>query len=368
MHSDYLDRKFIQQLNKHLELINNHIKPMKYKSNLTRHLIHQTFININQRYELRNNYYHRKFPLLLHDLCLIKSNKNYFQLIEKQYYHSTQFYKKILNIQSITNIEQYQQQFEQSNKCLNDLKHFVKQYENDIDQLKEKIMEQNKQINLYSNNLFQIQFNRNQIQSNIQQLKQQILFEKQLYNEIKQSFISNPKLTLKINDINPQKIIGKKQQNQNPTLNNDFLHQFHTEYNRLSTQMTQIKLNIEQKSIDLLSLQSEFDIDRTVLNVNDMNFTKSKDQSLLLPTTTTTTDTKDTHHQSALLINRFNKNIIQSELRQLPIECVRKSEYTKSKSRKSKANYQVFLTIFKHRNSRSNVCATNRKRATSVIV
>jgi hypothetical protein len=307
---DNIDIKFIQQLNKRFESIINYIQSIKDNSTSTNNLINQIFIDLNQRYEIRNNYYHRTFPILLQDLCLIESNKKHFQLIEKQHYHTKQLYKRLFNIQSLTNIEQYHQQYEQSIKYLNELKNIVYQYEYDINQLKEKLILQNKQINFYSNNLFQIYFQQNQIQSNIEQLKQQILFEKQLYNQTKQHFIYNPKLTYKIDD--------EKNLQQQIILNNN-----------LQNQIIQIKFNIEQQSIDLLTLQFQLYIYYKILNRNDQPS---------LVSTTTTKNTEEIRHQSDLLINNVNENMIHL---QQPIESIRKSRKSKEKCNVLFLNIQV---------------------------
>jgi hypothetical protein len=304
---DNIDIKSIELLNKSFELLINYIKSIKDNSNFTNNLINQIY----QRYELRNNYYHRKYPLLLHDLCLIKSTKKHFQLIANQHYHSKQFFKKIFNIQSLSDIEQYHQQYEQSIKFLNELKNMIHQYEYDINELKQKFNEQNKQINVYLNNLFQIQFEQNHIQTNIQQLKQQILFEQRLYHQIKQQ----SKQIFQTNHINLQQQI---------TLNNELQNQVHTEYNNLFIQIAQIKFNIEQQSIDLLLLQFELYIYHTIFN------RESKDQSIK-------TNTKEIHRQSVPVLN-----IIHSE-QQIPIKSINKSECTKFKSRKSNAKYNIFL-------------------------
>jgi len=303
---DNIDIKFIQQLNKRLELIINYIQSIKNNSNSTNNLINQIYIDLNQRYELRNNYYHRKFPILLHDLCLIKSTKEHFQFIEKQHYHTKQFYKKLFNIQSLSNIEQYHQQYEQSIEYLNEYKNIVDEYEYNIDQLKEKLIEQNKQINIYLNNLFEIYFQQTQIQSNIQQLKQEILFEKRLYNQTKQHFIYNPKQTFKIDDENPQQQI---------ILNNN-----------LQNQIILIKFNIEQQSIDLLTLQFQLYIYHKILHMNN--------QPSPVPTTK---NTEEIQHQSVVLINKVNENMIHPQQ-----ESISKAECIKFKSRKSKEKCNVF--------------------------
>jgi hypothetical protein len=313
-----IDEIFLEQLKQRFEFIVHHIKSTNENSNEINQLIKQIRADLYQRIELRNNYYHRKFSLLLHDLCLIISNKKHFQLIEKQYYHSKQFYQKIFNIQSLVNIDQYHQQYEQSKKCLYELKILVQQYENDLEQLKQKILEQNKQINVYSTNLFQIKFEQNQILSNIQQLKQRIRFEKQLHT-----------FTLKSNE--------------ESILNNDLENQLHTEYINLCTQITEIKFNIEQKSIDLLPLQFELYIYHSILNVNDIYSMKLKDQPLLLPRITT--NTEQIHQQSAIIINKIKETIVQSTLQQLPIEMISESNDKKIKSEKSNGKYILNIPL-----------------------
>jgi len=325
----------MQQLSKRLEVIRDHIKSFNHKTNSTNNLVRKIRHDLIQRYELRNNYYHRNLPLLLHDLCFIKSRKKYFQLKEKQHYQSIQFYKKVFNIQSSSTIEQLQQ----SIQYLHEIKNDVHQYENDIKRLQQELIQQNNQINLYSNNLFQIQFEQNLIQSDIKQLKQKIRFEKQFYHE--QKLVLDSKLTFKI-DENILQETYQTLTNQETTLNNYLqtiknlnqhqLDQFHTEYTHLSTQITQINFDIEQKSIDLLPLQSELQAYRTILNMNESNLTVSKGRPLLIPTI---------NRQSTSLINKFNTNIVRPEQQLLPLESITTTEWTKCKSKKSKAIHDV---------------------------
>ncbi|CAF4327305.1 unnamed protein product, partial [Adineta steineri] len=95
-----IDIKFIQQLNKRLELFINNIKSFTDNRNLTNKQVNDIRIDLIQRYELRNNYYHQKFLSILDDLSNLKSRKKYFHLIEIQHHQSIQFYKKLFNIQS----------------------------------------------------------------------------------------------------------------------------------------------------------------------------------------------------------------------------------------------------------------------------
>jgi archaellum component FlaC len=272
---DNLDIKSIQQLNKRLELLLEHIKSIKSNSNVTNNLIIQIRIDLHQRYQLRNNYYHRKYPLVLRDLSRIKSTKTSFQLIEKHHSQSIQFFKKSFN----SNIQSYHHQFEQSNKYLTELKTTVNQYENDINQLKQELIDQTNQIYLHSNNLFQIQYEQNQIQSTIKQLKQQILFEKELH------------------------------QQEIPIDNN---------LQNLLTQITQIEFSIKQKRFELLPLQFKADVYRTLINTN-------KTRTVLVPTT----NTEEINHQPALLINKIDENKSKSNQQQLPIEFDIKSKKSK---------------------------------------
>ncbi|CAF0821918.1 unnamed protein product [Adineta steineri] len=305
-----IDIKFIQQLNKRLELVINNIKSFTDNTNLTNKQFNDIRIDLIERYELRNDFYHQKFLSILDDLSNIKSRKKYFHLIEIQHHQSIQFYKKLFNIQSSSssNIEQYHQQLHQSIQYLNELKTNVNDYENNIDYLKQELIKQNNQIYLYSNHLFQIQYEQNQIQSNIKQLKQQILFEKQYYYE--------------------QKLICLQSIE---NLNQNQLNKFLNEYNHLSTHITEINIDIEQKSLDLLSLQSNDDLQ--AYHINENNFIIPNYRPLLVPTTI---KSQDIHHQSSVLINKFDKNIMHSQQQQLPIESIGKIERIKFKSEKSK--------------------------------
>ncbi|CAF3424490.1 unnamed protein product [Rotaria sp. Silwood1] len=358
---DDVNKKFIEQSNKHIELIFEHIKSLQYTSNSTKNHLNKIRIDLNQRYEIRNNYYHRKFPLLLHDLSLIKSNKINFQLIEKQHNRSIKFYKNVFNIQSSINMEQYDKQLQQSIKTLNNLKNNINQYENNINQLKQKLFEQNQQINFYVNNLLHIQYEQYLRQLDIQQLKQKILFEKNLYYEIKQIYSEeknsffNSKITF---EILSKKIFQGKQyeyihqlkqkqqilKNEEITLKNilknskdlnqNQLHRFHIEYITLTDDIAQTKLNIKQNMVDLLPLQSELSAYRTIFNTNRITFTQSQNQPLLVPTTTM--NTEEIIHESASLINNLNEPILPSEQQQqqLPIESNMESESTTFKSEK----------------------------------
>ncbi|CAF0929760.1 unnamed protein product [Rotaria sordida] len=361
--TDNINKKFIEQLNKHIELNREHIKSIQYNSNLTKIRLNKTRIDLNQRYEIRNNYYHRKFPLLLHDLSIIKSNKIYFQTIEKQHYQSIKFYKNLFNIQSSINIEQYDKQLQQSIKTLNNLKNNINQYENNINELKQELIKQNQQINFYINNLFHIQYEQYQIQLDIKQLKQKILFEKTLYNEIKQFYLEEKKSFFNLNitfESYYQKIfqgeqheyidqLKQKQQilkdeeitlknilKKSKNLNESQINRFHTEYIKLTNDITQTKLNIQKKITDLLPLQSELSIYDTTFNINRNTFIQSKNQLLLVPTTTTTTtmNTEEITHEAAPLINKLNKTILHPEQQPSPIESTIKSESTKSTSEK----------------------------------
>jgi hypothetical protein len=282
----------LDEFKNHLEFIYKQLKSTNENSNGLNQHINKIRIDLHQRIELRNNYYHRKFPLLLNDLCLITANKKHFQLIEKQHDRSKQFYQKIFNIQSLIDIDQYHQQYEQSKTCLYQLKTIVQQYENDLEELKQKIIKQNQQIITYSTNLFQIQFEQNQIRSNIDQLNQQIHFEKQFYPIIK--------YTLKSSEVS-----------------NNLEKQLSNEYITLSTQINEIQFNIEQKSIDLLPLQLELYIYHTILNVNDMRLMKLRDQPLLLPT-----HTEQIQQQTNVMINSIKEILV-------PIEIIDESESKK---------------------------------------
>ncbi|CAF2426036.1 unnamed protein product [Rotaria sp. Silwood2] len=358
---DDINKKFIEQLNKYIELILEHIKSLEHTSNLMKNLQNTFRIDLNQRYKIRNNYYHKKFPLLLHDLSVIKTNKICFQLVEQQHNQSIKFYKNVFNIQSSINIEQYDKQFQQSIETFNNLKTNINQCETNIEQLKQELIKQNQQINIYVNNLFNIQYEQYQIEINIKQLKQKILFEKNLYYEIKQIYSEeknsffDSKITF---EIHSKKLFHEKQQeyidqlkqkqqilkNEEITLKNnlknskDFnqnqLHQFHTEYINLMNDITQMKLNIQQKKTDLLPLQNELSFYRKIINKNRSNFTQSKNQPLRVLPTTTTMNTEEIKHESTPLINKLNKTILHSEQQQLPIESTIESESTKFKSEK----------------------------------
>ncbi|CAF2583173.1 unnamed protein product [Rotaria sp. Silwood2] len=98
--------------------------------------------------------------------------------------------------------------------------------------------------------------------------------------------------------------------------------------------ITQMKLNIQQKKTDLLPLQNELSFYRKIINKNRSNFTQSKNQPLRVLPTTTTMNTEEIKHESTPLINKLNKTILHSEQQQLPIESTIESESTKFKSEK----------------------------------
>ena len=370
-----INKKLIQQLNKRLESIIEHIKFLEHNANIIKNDFAKTRADLNQRYELRNNYYHPKLPLLLHDLCIIESNRNYFQLVEKQHYRSIEFYKKIVNIQSSINMGQYDEQLQQSIKFLNDLKNSVSQYENDIDQLKQQIINQNQQIKFYMEHLFDIQYEQNKTQSDIRQLQQKILFEKR-FSDIKQqylnekNFVYDVKNTLKTDEQNAQKFVqeeyeyfnklGQEQQTlvkQEVTLKSDLenikssnqnqFNQFHTEYADLSKQITQIELNIKQKLDDLLPFQTELHAYRKIFSMNETYSNQSKTQISIVPTAaaTPTAYARGAIRQSVSLIKKYNKNITScAQQKQLPTNSIGKSECTKLKSKESKAVQDLCLT------------------------
>ncbi|UJR23533.1 hypothetical protein I4U23_026523 [Adineta vaga] len=217
-----IDMKFIAQLNKRFELVLLHIQSLNDNTISTNDLLNKVRHDLIERYELRNNYYHRQFPIRLHNLSSIKSRKKCYQLIEKQHDHSKQFYKKVFNIQFFSNIDQYQQQYHQSNQILHELQTTIHHYENEIDYLKQEILKQTNQIYQSSNEVFQIQFDQHLVQSNIRQLKQQIQFEKQFYCEQNPFLIEYHQLLIEISQINndiqetSQRIVSLQQNQTEP--------------------------------------------------------------------------------------------------------------------------------------------------------
>lgn len=250
-----IENRFILQLNKYLEFFFNSIQSIRTKSDLTKKHLDETSIDLNQYYQYRNKSFYKKYFLLIYDLCLIKSTKIHLELIEKQYDYSKQFYKKIFNIQSFNSIEQYQEQYNQSIKCLDELKLISNQYELKLKELKEKLSEQNKDISNLTLNLFHIQYEQNQLELNIQELKKKILFENNLYYEIKQLM----------------NIYFKFDQNyfqvQSSIVNDNLENEFYIEYIHISTDIMQMKFYIEQTSKNLLILENDF---------NHMNVTSTK--------------------------------------------------------------------------------------------
>ncbi|CAF4465477.1 unnamed protein product [Rotaria socialis] len=374
---DDMNKNLMQQLNKRLELIIEHNKSLKFDLNSRNNLVNKTLTDLTQRYKIRNNYYRKKFPSLLHDLSILKSNEKHFQSIEKRYYQSIKFYKNISNIQSSINIKQYDKQFQQSTKILDDLKTNISQYENSIEQSKQEFIQQNEQIKDSTNKLSQIQYEQNRIQSDIQQLKQKILFEKNLYSQEKE-FYSNFKtasqleskkicLEKKHKDVDQcyqqQQILSKEEITLKNLLKNikdanqNKLSQCHTENNRLSKEISQTKFNIQQKRTDLLQLQHQLSDYKTKSETNKIVMNQSKIRTLLAPplppppstTKTITSNKEEIIHKSAPLINKLKTALLYAEQQHpLPIESTNKSEQNELKqfSRVNMINIQTTpLTI-----------------------
>ena len=164
---DDINQKFIHQLNKHIELINEHSQLTKHKSHIIKNQFNKIVHDLIQRYELRHNYYFRKFSFILNDLSIIKSNKEHFQLIEKQHYRSIYFYK---NLCSLIEFKQYNEQLQQTIKFLNYFKDNIHYNEYILVNLKQTLIKQYQQIDLHTNELLNIQYQQNRIQIEIKQL------------------------------------------------------------------------------------------------------------------------------------------------------------------------------------------------------
>ena len=271
---------FIEPLKRYLDVIFNRIKSIDDNIHVTTHLLHQIR---HESMGFRTDSFDQNFRILLTDLNRIRSDKTHFQLLEKQHDHSKKIFKKIFNIQSSINIDPYHQQYRQSMECLNELRRAIKQQEDHLDNYKEKILEQNQQINIYSNDLHRIQLEQSSLRCDIQQLNQQIQFEKRLHIE------------LNSNEINSHF---------------DLLEQFHTEYINLTTQITRIQWNIQQTSIDLLPLQ--------------LKLNQSSDHL------------EDISYPSVVIIESSKEKMMQLNFEILPRDIIHQSECTKIQSRKSK--------------------------------
>ena len=284
-----------EQLKRYLEGIFHRMKSVDENSKVTKTLLQQFR---HRSMESPTDSFEQKFRILLDDLRQIRSEKNHFQFIEKQHYHSKQFFKKIFNIQSLIDVDHYHEQYEQSIRYLTELRTTIEQYENHLIHYREQIQEHNQQINIYSNQLDQIQLEENSLRVNIEQLKRQIQFEKRLHAELK-SIEINPPVTPRV----------------------DLLREFHSEYSNLTSQLTQLQWNIEQTSINLLPLQFELHISHTTVNVNEIH-SRSSMESI--------------HPQPAVIIDSSEEKMMQSTLQILP-SAIR--ECTKIQSRKSKECY-----------------------------
>ncbi|CAF1487771.1 unnamed protein product [Rotaria magnacalcarata] len=356
---DDINKNLMQQLNKRLELIIEHNKSLKCNLNSRNDLVNKTLTDLTQRYKIRNNYYRKKFPSLLHDLSILKSNEKHFQSVEKRYYQSIKFYKNISNIQSSINIKQYDEQLQQSTIILDDLKTNISQYENSIEQSKQEFIQQNEQIKDSTNKLSQIQYEQHRIQSDIKQLKQNILFEKNLYSQEKEfysnlktaSHLASKKLCLEEKHeyvdqcYQQQQILSKEEITLKNLLKNikdsnqNKLNQCHTEHNHLSKEISRTKFDIRQKRTDLLQLQHQLSDYKTKSKMNQIVMNQSKTRTLFAPpppsTTTTTTTTitsnkEEIIHKSAPLINKLKTALLYAEQHQqqhpLSVESTNKSE------------------------------------------
>lgn len=245
--------------------------------------IHHTTDLLNQIRHKPLDSFDQNFRILLTDLTRLRSEKIHFHFLIKQHEHSKQIWKKIFNIQSFINIDSYHQQSKQSIECLNELHIAIEQQTKTVDHYKEKLLEQNHQIGIYSKHLHEIQFEQDSLRCDIQQLKQRIQFEKHLHIEL---------ISREMN------------------FHSDLLTQFHNEYIDLSTQITQIRWNIDRISIDLLPL--ELQLNRSILR---------------LPS--------DQLEESVVIIDSLNENMMQSNLQVLPRDLIQQSKCMKIQSRKS---------------------------------
>lgn len=350
---DDINKNIIQGLNKRLEVIIENNKSLKSNTKTIYNLFTKTHTDLKQRYQIRNNYYRKKFPLALNNLCNLKSNKIFFQLIEKEYYESIKFYRNISNIQLSIDIKQYNEQAEKSTKILEDLKSDTIQYENSIEQFKKECIQQNEKLKDYANQLFQIQYEQSQIQSDIKNLKQKILFEKKLYSEEKQTLLYF-KITSRLTSTNisqenkPEHTNGFHQQQKNlieeeialknllhsiKNSNQSKLIQCHSEYNHLLTEISHIKQNIQQTKSDLLSLKRKLSSYKIKSNMNRIIATQAKTRTLFVPKMGSTSNKQEIVYQSAPILNKIKNTLLDCEQNeQLSNESTIKSEQNKTKS------------------------------------
>ena len=128
--------KLIQELNQRLQLFIDDIHASNDRSHLTKNLLHQTSLDLVQRYRLRNTYYHRTLPRLLDDLSEQQAKQSHAQLMEHEYRQFVELYKYLFTVQSSMKLQQYEQQLELVTRVLDDLKVNVQRSTNDIDRLK----------------------------------------------------------------------------------------------------------------------------------------------------------------------------------------------------------------------------------------
>ena len=335
-----VDVKLIQELNQRLQLFIDDIQASNDRSQLTKNLLHQTSLDLVQRYRLRNTYYHRALPRLLDGLSQIQAKQCHAQLMEHEYRQFVELYKYLFNVQSSLKLQQYEQQLEQVTRVLGELKANVQWSTDDIDRLKKEYVEQTNAVTLHSKNLFELQFERKQVQSDVQRLKHRILFEKELHQTIKLHVIScsssipshQSKLVLNskaclhhfFNQL-PQKPLKKNEkQDRNSTLKTQItknqqeyiaadklqqeqrllirqettlteelqalqdsqqtqLNTFLTESENLSNEINTIQFHIQQKAIDLIPVQFELYIYRTIIEMNENMSTALQSPASRLP-------------------------------------------------------------------------------------
>ena len=335
---DALDIQLLQRINRNLRPLADQISSDEQHSKVLHYRSSELRSDIIQRCKLRNSYYYRKLPRFSEELQLIRSDEQSLRCKAKSYDQSIRLYQHLIQIQSASEVTGHQQQLEQSTKILETLKNDVHQCEKDIDQLKNKLEDQAEQMQFYSTNLFQIQFEQEEIQLNIKQLKEEIRREETLYQNIKQqlcdlslspSAIPNEPQTVfdretlrakffrqptsiqsKVNDRkvfmqqqiaeceNQQLALGelrKERQmliDRETVLNGDLqklrdsnetqTNRLTSESTHLSTRIDTIRLDLERLLVDSLPLQFEISVYHTLLGTQEMSSIQETDH--LTPT------------------------------------------------------------------------------------
>ena len=294
--------------------------------------INQRLTNIRQqliqRYRIRNNFYRRKFPQIVNKSKTNKLDIHLLKLKSKRCQQSIDLFKQLIYLQVFNEQFYYEKEFEQSTTTLENLKEQIDFHQNELERSQKELNEQLNQIHLYSDELIQIQLERQTTQSHIQQMKENIRIELQIFNAIKEHddvsmpivfekeqiisfdrhdclkkffdkrskiFVDQPKISpLKIifdrhsiehdqqrNDLRQlidekKKLIVEEnhlhhQLEQMKTNKENQLIDYQNEYVELTEKIDRLQIGIEENFVDLLPLQFEIHLYQTLLDRHDIS-------------------------------------------------------------------------------------------------